>query len=105
MRRFCEELGPRLRGDERIGLCPRPFAFLPLAAFVWLAFACCTSTSRKARTLGESVPLRHIITVMARSRPGGNRCTLKSCASGNVESTIRGNSEIPIPATTQPSMA
>jgi hypothetical protein len=54
---------------------------------------------------GESVPLRRIRLVGAWASAGGNECTLKSLASGKVVSTLRGISEMPIPATTHPSMA
>jgi hypothetical protein len=66
---------------------------------------CAVRTSISARTLGESMPLRQNRLIGARASAGGKECTLNNFASGKVVSTLRGISEMPMPATAQPSMA
>ena len=66
---------------------------------------CAVRISVSARTLGESIPLRHNRLIGARAIDGGKGCTLNSLASGKVVSTLRGMSEMPMPATAQPSIA
>src|SRR5262249_61695524 len=66
---------------------------------------CAVNTSISARSFGDSAPLRQIRLVCASASAGGSACVLRNLASGNVLSTLRGISEMPIPATAHPSMA